>query len=140
MDDRDAIVETQIRYADACDTRDFALLHDVFTIDAAGDYGPRQPRGVHEIVQMIEDFLTNCGPTQHLLGNHVVRVDGETASARCAVRAFHAGRPGSDAEGLTYTVYGTYHDAMIRTSAGWRIEHRRMRVTHQSGDHRVFEA
>jgi ketosteroid isomerase-like protein len=136
--DRDAIVETQIRYADACDSRDLGSLAEVFTADAVGDYGPRRPQGRQEIVGMIEGFLGGCGPTQHLLGNHVVAVDGDRATARCAIRAFHAGRPGSAAEGATYTVYGTYHDELVRTPEGWRIASRRMEVVHQAGDHRVF--
>jgi hypothetical protein len=139
MSDRDAIVETQIRYADACDTREFALLREVFTPNATGDYGDRSPEGVEGFVAMIAGFLTHCGPTQHLLGNHVVAIDGDRATARCAIRAFHAGRPGSANADCTYTVYGTYHDRFVRTPEGWRIEHRRMEVTHQTGDHRVFE-
>ena len=39
MTDRDDIVELTIRYATAIDSKQYALLQDVFTDDATVDYG-----------------------------------------------------------------------------------------------------
>ena len=128
------VVETQIRYADACDGKDWSLFERVFTADATGDFGTFRPQGVAGFAEMIAGHLSGCGPTQHLLGNHVVELTGDQARARSAIRAFHAGREGTSAEGLTYTVIGTYHDELVRTPNGWRILHRRMVVDHQLGD------
>ena len=123
---------------EVCDRRDWSLLLDVFTVDATGDYGQAQPGSRTGFVELISSHLDGCGPTQHLLGNHVVRVEGDTATARCAVRAFHAARAGSAAEGHTYTIIGSYHDRLLRTAEGWRITHRRMVVDHEVGDPAVM--
>jgi hypothetical protein len=134
VSDRDDIIETQIGYADAADSRDWSILDRVFTADATGDYGTWNPSSRADFAAMLAAFLGGAGPTQHLLGNHVVGVTGDTATARCAIRAFHAGRPGSGREADTYTVIGTYHDRLVRTPDGWRIAHRRMQVDAQLGD------
>ena len=43
-DDRTAIIAVLNRYADACDTRDWALFERVFTPDVTSDYGPGYQR------------------------------------------------------------------------------------------------
>lgn len=134
--DRAAIVETQIRYAQACDRKDWALFDQVFTVDAIGWYGGRPVEGRAAIVAMIKIGLGATGATQHLLGNPVVDVAGDTATASCAVRAFHQGA--GSKEHLTYEVFGEYEDELVRTDEGWRITRRRMAVTARVGAREVL--
>jgi hypothetical protein len=49
--------------------------------------------GPDRVIAQIRNMLGGCGPTQHLLGNHVVTVDGDHATSSCKVRAFSAGPP-----------------------------------------------
>ncbi len=132
--DWQGIVECQIGYADACDSRDWSILDRIFTADATGDYTTYRPDSRAAFVTMLSAFLDGAGPTQHLLGNHVVTIDGDTATARCSVRAFHLARPTDSDPTVTYTVIGSYYDSLVRIASGWRITHRRMQVDAQLGD------
>jgi hypothetical protein len=135
--ERQAIIEVLNRYAEACDTRRWALFDDVFTPDAVGDFGPDfQVRGRDAIVGMVALHLGGCGPTQHLLGNYVVDVDGSEATTSCKIRAFHIGAGRDD--NRSYEVFGEYHDRLVRVNGTWRIRHRRMVVTIELGTHDIL--
>ena len=65
------------------------------------------------------------GPTQHFMGNHECRVDGDTATAETYCLAVHQNLD-PDADGGTRPASALrYIDRLVRTEAGWRIEHRR---------------
>ena len=137
-DDRTAIIAVLDRYADACDRRDWGLFERVFTPDVTGDYGPGYQRADRAaIVASIQSNLGGCGPTQHLLGNYAVAVDGDRATSSCRVRAYHCGT-GNEA-GLFYECFGRYEDELVRTADGWRITHRRMRVDIELGTRAVLK-
>jgi hypothetical protein len=129
--DRFEIIEVVQRYATAADTRDWKLLDQTFTPDVRGDFGEFQLRDVEGVRAMMRQHLDGCGPTQHLLGNFRIEIDGDTAHCTCAVRAFHAGR-GANAH-LTYELFGEYRDELVRTGAGWRIAARSMHISHEMG-------
>ena len=130
-DDRSQIIDTVVGYATAADTRDWSLLDDVFIPDCVGDFGPFQLRDRDGIRAMMSSMLDGCGPTQHLLGNYRIAIDGDRATCTSAIRAFHAAKdPGTP---QTYELFGEYRDDLIRTPAGWRIAKRSMRVFHELG-------
>ncbi|MFB4319169.1 nuclear transport factor 2 family protein [Actinomadura sp. 21ATH] len=130
--DREAIVHALCGVATALDTRDWAALGAAFTPDARG-YGANGPDA---IVARVRRHLGGCGPSQHLLGNHRVHVDGDTARSFTYGRVMHAGA--GPAEGLTYECFGEYEDRWARTGDGWRITYRRFRVTFELGDRSVL--
>lgn len=137
MPDYRAIEQTLIRYALACDTRNWALLDDVFTADVAAIYGGEyRLQGRDRLAGMIRSLLDGCGPTQHLLGNFRISIDGDTAQCACYVRAVHAGR--DEKSGLTYEVWAEYRDKLARTAEGWRIIERRMVVFNETGSRDVL--
>ena len=82
---------------------------------------------------MIRSMLDDCGPSQHLLGNYQVIVDGDRASSRCRIRVFHVGA-GARASLEPFECWGEYLDELSRTEEGWRINHREMRTTIARGD------
>ncbi len=130
--DRQAIVDLLNHYATCLDHRDWSGLDAVFDADAIGDYGAVLT-GRTRLVAMISGLLDSCGPTQHLLGNHVIDVDGDTARAATQARVIHTGA--CERSALTpYESIGTYHDQLRRTADGWRITHRRFAVRIQIGD------
>ena len=135
--DHREIVAVAVRYASACDTRDWKLFEDVFVPDVRTEYGTEfRLEGRDEVVAMIRSMLGGCGPTQHLLGSHSVSVDGDRATSSCAIRAFHIGI--GAATGKSYEAIGAYHDELVRTRAGWRISRRRMDVIAELGTRDVL--
>jgi len=119
-DDRFDVIATLDRYATALDRRSWDLLDDVFTPEVSAEWGGVHWSGRDELVAMIRSNLDGCGPTQHLLGNYDVSLDGDRAAATCRVRAFHIGR--GDRSDRTYELFGFYHAVLVRTDAGWRVE------------------
>jgi hypothetical protein len=132
-EDHLSIVAVLSRCAAAFDQRDWAALDEVFTDDATA-YGATGRDGV---VATVRTFLGGCGPSQHLLGNHQITVDGDTARSTCKARVLHVGA-GDRAE-LTYECCGNYRDELVRTQDGWRISARDFEVTISLGDFSVLQ-
>jgi 3-phenylpropionate/cinnamic acid dioxygenase small subunit len=130
------IVAVQNRYAEACDTRNFDLFESVFTEDALTEYVTQERMGRAERIASIRSHLGGCGPTQHLLGNYDVEVDGDEARASCYVAATHVGKERPD---LTYDMFGIYRDRLVRTPQGWRIAHRSLEIFHERGTREVLQ-
>ena len=78
--------------------------------------------GIDGIVDRARGALDALDASQHLLGNIVVEVDGDTAQSVCYFQAQHlrAGALGGD----TYIIAGSYTDRLVRTPQGWRISER----------------
>lgn len=132
VDERD-IVRVALRYARALDTKDWALLDEVFLPDATAELGSRTLlEGIEAIRRRIRTALEALDASQHLVGNHEVDVVADTATHRCYVQAQHVRRaaPG----GPNYIVAGIYEDRLVRTAAGWRIAHRTLSVTWTEGN------
>ena len=136
-DERFDVIATMHRYAEALDRRDWGLLDQVFTPAVTADYGGEvQLAGRDELVAMIRSFLGGCGPTQHLLGNETVAVDGDTARMSCKLRAYHVGV--GDRSTDFYEILGWYHTRQVRTADGWRIEHIEEETTLELGTRDVL--
>ena len=131
--DQQQVVRVLTRYALCLDNRDWPGLADVFIEEATASYGGRSVTGRAGVVQWVSRFLDGCGPTQHLLGNHEVSIDGDRAMCTTQARVIHVGV--GDRAGLTpYESIGTYSDRLVRTARGWRIAHRDFDVRIQLGD------
>ena len=135
LDER-AILQVVTRYARALDTKNFALLDDVFLADATGDLAsPTTLVGVDAIRARIRAALEHLDESQHLLGNHEIEVDGDTATHRCYLQAQHVRH--AAVGGPNYIVAGRYEDRFVRTEAGWRIAHRALIVMWMDGNRAV---
>jgi ketosteroid isomerase-like protein len=138
VDDRTAVIDTVNRYATALDARDWALLDEVFTPDAVGDFGAGLLQGREAVRELVRRTLGGSGPSQHLLANHCVELDGDAARCVCQVRALSAGA--GRAAGRSYELIGEYRDRLVRTPDGWRIAHREMIIHHEIGSREVLRA
>ena len=125
-----------IDYALLCDGRDWQGIGKVFSDDASATYGGRALPDRVAIESMLRNNLGGCGPTQHLLGNLQVWVDGEQVTSRIEVRASHRGT--GDKQDQTYDCMGHYQDSWTRTPHGWRIAHRAMTVALEFGSRKVL--
>ncbi|MFI6588228.1 nuclear transport factor 2 family protein [Embleya sp. NPDC050493] len=135
--DRLAVADLANAYADALDRREWQALDEVFTADLAADYnGQYVISGRDAVVAMIRSYLDPCGPTQHLLGNHRVAVDGDRAQLTVKMRVHHIGA-GERAD-RTYECFGWYHAEAARTARGWRLSTWRQEVTAELGTRDVF--
>lgn len=132
MTDRDDIIETLGLVAAAIDQRDWDTIRALFTADTHA-YGAR---GIDALVAQFEAFLGGVGPTQHLLGNHRVTIDGDTARSLSYGRIHHVGAGPKD--GSSYECLGEYDDHWVRTTAGWRISRRWFDIRIQIGDFSVL--
>ena len=134
--DRAEIGDLLARYSTALDNRDWALLGSVFVPDALCDYGALgNPHGLDEITSLIRGTIGDLDATQHLVGNVVVEVRGDEATADCYLISQHIRRdtPGGD----HYFLGGRYHDRVVRTPAGWRIAHRTLHRMWTTGNRDV---
>ncbi len=133
--DRSSIIDVAVRYTWALDTRSFEDLRNVFTPDATANLRGVECDGVDQIISRIAGSITRLDHTQHLVGNHLVTVDGDVGTHRCQLQGQHvlAGCEGGD----NYIVAGFYDDRVVRTADGWRIAHRTMQQTWADGNPNV---
>ena len=120
--DERAIQQGLFRYAACMDMRDWAGLDSVLAADATADFGIGPIAGRDEIVRFTRSFLDDCGPTQHLLGNIFIEVDGDRATSRAYVADLHLGT-GTQSQ-TSYRTLGLYMDRWACTPDGWRITER----------------
>lgn len=132
------IIGVTSRYCFAIDGHDWeALRRDVFTADATFDFGPSLgvKTDVEGIIEVISGALAPLDGSHHLVGSHVVDVDGDTARCRCYLHAQHIRR---GLQGGPHLVVGaTYTDELVRTEAGWRIRHRTISPLWREGNPEV---
>ena len=127
MDDHRAIERLLYRYADLIDAGDFAGVGALFArarILAGGNV----VEGAVEVQGMYESYTRRypCGTprTQHLMGNPVIDIDGDTASARLRFTVFQALQDFP----LQPIITGRYQDRFARDASGWHFIERRMQT------------
>lgn len=135
MSDRDDIIDLAVRYTWALDTKNLDDLRNVFLADATASLRGVECEGVDAIISRIGGAVLRLDATQHLVGNHQVRVDGDAGTHRCHLQSQHV-RRGTDG-GDNYIVGGYYEDRVVRTTDGWRIAHRLMQQTWSEGNPEV---
>ncbi|MCW2615331.1 MAG: hypothetical protein JWN08_2325 [Frankiales bacterium] len=120
--DQQAVADLCARYTYALDAKDWQRLESCFTADPVFVHPGGRLEGFPAILARTSAALDPLDATQHLLGNVVVVVTGDTATATSYFQAQHvrAGTPGGD----TYVIAGSYTDTLTRTDDGWRIAER----------------
>jgi hypothetical protein len=131
-DDRFAIIATLDRYSECLDTRDWPGLGQVFTDDVTVDWKEWKQTGLAEVTTSIRSYLDGCGPSQHLLGNYRISLEGDAATSLHYCRVMHMGKGAH--QGKTYESWIEYSDVLIRTPEGWRSRRRDGRVIMDQGD------
>jgi hypothetical protein len=129
--DRLAIVDLTAAYAFALDGHEWDALDDVFLPDATAELG-RSLAGIAAIKERVREALEPLDRSQHLVATHQIRIDGDRATCGCYLQAQHV------KAGALFMVGGRYDDRVVRTPAGWRIEHRVLTVLWTDGDPSVL--
>lgn len=131
--DRDelrALVDAYARCADRIDNVGLAALFvpdGVLRICERGNPTPlRQRNGRDEISEAIKG-LSRYEVTMHLVGNHYVELDGDTATGETYCRASHI-TVHDDGTRSNHVMNIRYLDRFARLAEGWRIAERELQV------------
>jgi hypothetical protein len=141
LSDTREIIDVMNQYTTALDTRNWELLEATMAPDGQANFGNVAGAGVFESPQALVDEcrrdLQDLHATQHLQGNYVVEVTGDTANASCYLQASHwaEGLPSGD----EFVVWAKYSDDFVRTEKGWRIKMRRLQRIHTAGNQNLFD-
>ena len=122
IEDRLAIEDVIIRYANAVDSQDDELLASCFTDDATASFAgvPAGPGGAAIVAFLASLRGVAVIGSMHRFGNVVVTLHGDEADVQSRAVVY-----GVRGEPLQLRMRGiTYHDHFVRTSAGWRIGRR----------------
>jgi hypothetical protein len=134
------IIDVMNQYTTALDSRNWPMLEDTMTPDGQADFGNLAGVGILDSPQALVDLcrrsLQDLKATQHLQGNYVVEVNGDTAQASCYLQANHfaEGLPGGD----EFVVWAKYRDDFVRTENGWKIKKRYLDTIHAGGNMNLF--
>jgi 3-phenylpropionate/cinnamic acid dioxygenase small subunit len=131
------IKQVLFTYATACDYRDWELLEKIFARNVRVNYGNEYKlEGLDAVSGMIRSMLGGCGPSQHLISNFRITVDGDSADCACYVQASHVGI--DEKEQDTYEVWAEYRDKLERKESDWIIVERHMHVIQELGTRDVL--
>lgn len=119
---RQEVADCLVRFARAMDYRDWAAFDTLVAEGAVADMGSGPLRGRAEIVGIMRRYLDACGPTQHLLGNVLIDVAGDTATSHAYVYDQHL--PPGGATAPTFHTLGDYHDRWQRRDGRWWLVER----------------
>ena len=124
MSDRLEIQDLLTSYCCAIDARDWDALDEIFTADAIIDYTEAGgARGnLQETKAYLDKALKPFSGMQHMLGLPMIKVSGDTATARTTL--FNPMVMDRDGSPHVFFVGLWYRDELIRTEAGWRIQSR----------------
>jgi SnoaL-like domain len=120
--DRDAIIDTKIRYAWYGDAERYDEFDQIFTEDVECVYeGYGEPmRGRDTVIEFLRSASGTLEQTQHFFSNFVVEMRGaDEAQLQHYMLAQHV-NTGAEG-GSTFLVGGMYTDLLRRTDDGWRI-------------------
>lgn len=116
-----AIMDVLARYARGIDRCDLATLNGVWAEGATADFGNGSGDARAWSAATVE-ALRGMLRTQHMLGQMLIEIDGDSASAETYCQAYHEVETPDGR--IEMVVGGRYLDALARTSHGWRITHR----------------
>lgn len=124
MEDREAIIQNQIKYAWCIDTLDFDTFKTCFADEFIFDFSHRDPTMVgpctpDEIAARFSKVVRGYVATHHLMSNFKVDINGDKAMCRCYLKGIHY-LPNLNGDSWSECV-SYYTNEYARTDQGWRI-------------------
>lgn len=110
-------------FARAMDNRDWDGLAALIDENATGDLGTGPLNNRDAIIAVMRAFLDDCGPTQHLLGNILIDVNGDEAHSRAYVSDMHLGKS-EETRSRSFSTLGDYEDRWKKIAGRWIMVHR----------------
>jgi hypothetical protein len=122
LTDKQAIYEVILRYCRGIDRLDMDLVHSCYHLGAI-DHHTNFEGDRDAFVIWVEAALRRLAGTMHLVGNHLVELDGDAARVETYCTAFHWADPStSDLPNMTTGL--RYVDRFERRFGEWRIAER----------------
>ena len=125
-------------YGVAVDSQNWSLFDEIFTPDIDALYNENARWSDRATIKSdFEAYHDLFDGTQHMMSNHVIDVDGDTAQALTYAhwRLIRKGLPG----GEFWEGNGWYDDTLVRTPNGWRINRRVCKIIWWGGNPLVNE-
>lgn len=121
--DRQAIVDTVVRWAQALDAKDWAGARSCFTDEVETDYtdlrGPGPTRVQADAFVELRRQALGRLKTHHVSTNHLVTLDGDQATCQSAM-LIHRLDPSRETDN-TFDTLAHYTHTLVRTLQGWKI-------------------
>ena len=136
LEEKQKIVDLTIAYTWIIDHGPRERLREIFTKNAVFIIDPRHLNGIDEIRGKIERTLGGLSSSQHIVSNHQVSIDGDTATSRCYLHAQHT--LNETEGGDNYVMAGRYIDKLVRVDSEWRITERQLMLDWTEGNNRVL--
>ena len=127
-----AIYRQLVRLARAMDQRDWQAFETITTTNMEADTGTGLLAGRDAFIACLRSFLDGCGPTQHLLGNVLIEVEGDRATSRAYVSDMHIGA--GDKAKSSFQTLGDYHDQWQLIDGQWLLTFRKKHNRAHLGD------
>jgi len=131
-----AICNQLAGFARALDSRDWDAVPKIFAADVSFDYGEGELAGLPALLTQFRKYLDVCGPTQHLIGSILLRLDGAGAQTQVYVQARHQGA--GDKAHLFFDSNGDYIDQWAQRDGRWLIVRRDVTWLMHRGDPAVL--
>jgi ketosteroid isomerase-like protein len=121
--DRQAVVDTIVRYAQALDAKDWAAARACFADEVEAEYADLRGTGPERLTAdaFVELRRRALEPlqTHHLSASHLVTLDGDRAT--CVSATLIHRRDPARARDATFDTLAHYTHGLARTPDGWRI-------------------
>jgi len=124
--DRHQIHQVVLRYARGIDRLDLELVRSAYHPDGI-DHHTGFDGTIEEYLAWVEPLLrSRLGGTMHVLANHLVELDGDTAVCETYGTSVHWGEPADDprinfTSGVRYVDHMTYRDGRWAISERWAV-------------------
>lgn len=134
--DRQAVIDVVIRFARALDLQDWDLFLSCYDRQVTVDYA--QFTGTPTRVgppEMFLDYVKRAlkdQKSQHLSTNHVVEIDGDTATCWSNMTGLHYREMPDGRNRLD--LYGYYEMELVRRAGGWKISRQRQNILWREGN------
>jgi hypothetical protein len=119
-----AVVYLTNLYALAVDTQRWDLFDEIFTEDVVADYPGRTWSDLTSWKQDFAELHAGLWATQHLITNHVWKIDGDEIKSICYGHwlLVESAEGGGQRQGRVW-----YDDVLVRIDDDWRINRRGVR-------------
>ncbi len=134
--DRNEIVSVVLHYARGLDLKNWEMFRSCWVDEVDTDFSsyngnPPAVMKADDITMFARKNVTGL-ITQHLSTNHIVTVEGSSATCTSSLFAQHR-RPGQE-ETEYYDMHGDYTYTLVRTANGWKIRGIKMDMRWQEGN------
>jgi len=124
MLDHHEIRQLLAAYCHGCDRGDEVEMASTYAADSWDDHGPRKMEGRRFSIETVEESLRTTNVVSHMLGQSLIKVDGDSAGAETyfVATVIYPGKNG--VADMLNQLGGRYVDKLVRESGVWRIKDR----------------